>query len=188
MIAPIAGQMPEPNKTPCVEFLQPHADIGARKTECAGNLLGIERLLRKIEQRIDLPHCAMMPQRLPISPKWRTNVRMRGERSMKRAVFVISVFTEISDARADLVEAECSTLHPSCGHIVSMGRSEASVSTGTSFCRSKMLELKCAPYRHEYNHEQPHRSIDHKTPIEFLKSIGIPVITLGISYALARLR
>lgn len=32
--------------------------------------------------------------------------------------------------------------------------------------------LKCEAHHHEYNNERPHSSIGHKTPVEFMKSIG----------------
>ena len=32
--------------------------------------------------------------------------------------------------------------------------------------------LKCEAYRHEYNHDRPHRSIGNETPIEFMKAIS----------------
>lgn len=34
--------------------------------------------------------------------------------------------------------------------------------------------LKREAFRHEYNSKRPHSWIGHKTPIEFMKSIGIP--------------
>lgn len=34
--------------------------------------------------------------------------------------------------------------------------------------------LKCEAFRHEYNCGRPHSSIGHKTPVEFMKSIGAP--------------
>ncbi|MFL5200640.1 MAG: integrase core domain-containing protein [Microvirga sp.] len=39
--------------------------------------------------------------------------------------------------------------------------------------------LKCEAFRHEYNCERPHSSIGHKTPVEFMKSIGAPSQPMG---------
>jgi len=39
--------------------------------------------------------------------------------------------------------------------------------------------LKCEAFRHEYNGDRPHSSIGHKTPVEFMKSIGIPSRPMG---------
>ncbi|MBJ6127848.1 transposase [Microvirga sp. BT325] len=39
--------------------------------------------------------------------------------------------------------------------------------------------LKCEAFRHEYDCEKPHSSIGHKTPVEFMKSIGAPSQPMG---------
>jgi putative transposase len=39
--------------------------------------------------------------------------------------------------------------------------------------------LKCEAFRHEYNCERPHSSIGHKTPTEFMKSIGASSQPMG---------
>jgi len=39
--------------------------------------------------------------------------------------------------------------------------------------------LKCEAFRHGYNGDRPHSSIGHKTPVEFMKSIGIPSPSMG---------
>jgi putative transposase len=39
--------------------------------------------------------------------------------------------------------------------------------------------LKCETFRHEYNCERPHSSLGHKTPAEFMKSIGTPSQPMG---------
>ncbi|PVE22121.1 hypothetical protein DC522_22685 [Microvirga sp. KLBC 81] len=39
--------------------------------------------------------------------------------------------------------------------------------------------LKCEAFRHEYNGDRPHSSIGHKTPLEFMKPIGIPGRPMG---------
>jgi putative transposase len=35
-------------------------------------------------------------------------------------------------------------------------------------------KLKCEAFRREYNCERPHSWLGHKTPVEFMKSIGAP--------------
>jgi DNA-binding transcriptional LysR family regulator len=39
--------------------------------------------------------------------------------------------------------------------------------------------LKCETFRHEYNCERTHSSLGHKTPVEFMKSIGTPSQPMG---------
>lgn len=42
-------------------------------------------------------------------------------------------------------------------------------------------QLKCEAYRQKYNHERPHSSIGNKSPVEFMKSIGVPCHPMGLN-------
>ncbi len=54
------------------------------------------------------------------------------------------------------------------------GKVRAECIDQNSFLSLADARLKCEAFRHEYNGERPHSSIGHKTPSEFIKSIGAP--------------
>ena len=59
----------DPDDAPALQLAQAGADVGARHAERRGDLLGVERLRREEQQRVDLRHRAVdAPPRAHLAP------------------------------------------------------------------------------------------------------------------------
>ena len=71
MLAPVALDRHAPDQVPGHQLADRVRDVGAREPERVGDLLGGERPLRKVEQRVDLADRAVDPPLPPMSPQCR---------------------------------------------------------------------------------------------------------------------